>query len=286
MKQSTALQDAQPSLDERTAIRERALRIVLAEDDPEMRRLVAWSLHQAGYDVVECKDGLSLMRKLGFLDPVKIPQPVDLIITDIRMPGFTGFQVLESAREFEEVPPIILISAFADEEAQERARRLGAAALLSKPFDMSELLGRIKQLDPPTFRLAAERARSTPSAPPDLPFPLEMTFRHASGAEPVKDLIGKLAGKLSRFGARITHCRVVVDRLSHGHPERHSYEVGLVISTPGQPIVVEHSTGRNGDDENLYLALQIVFGVACRRLKQSRRKRGDYAGVRGRRLPV
>ena len=286
MKQRTALQDAQPSRETRTTARERSLRIVLAEDDPEMRRLIAWSLRKAGYDVAECKDGLSLMRKLGFLDPIKVSQTVDLIVTDIRMPGFTGFQVLESAREFEEGPPIILISAFADEEAQERAERLGAVALLSKPFDMSELLDWIERLDGPGFHRVAERAESAPPAAPDLPFPLEVTFRHASGAAPVKDLIGKLAGKLSRFAPRITHCRVVVDRLSHGNPERHSYQVGLVISTPGQPIVVEHSTGRNGDDQNLYLALQIAFGVACRRLKQSRRKRGDYAGVRGRRLPV
>jgi two-component system response regulator (stage 0 sporulation protein F) len=280
------LPDAHPSPDARPMVPAQPLRILLAEDDSEMRRLLAWSLRQAGYDVVECKDGMSLMHKLGFLDPLRVAPPIDLIVSDIRMPGFTGFQVLESTREFEEGPPIILISAFADEEAQERARRLGAEALLSKPFEMSVLLDQIQRLDPPRFRQAAGRSESTPPAPQDLPFPLEVTFRHSSGAEPVKDLIGKLAGKLSRFGPRITHCRVVVDRLNHGHPEKHSYEVSLVISTPGQPIIVEHSTGRNGDEGNLYLALQIAFGVACRRLKQSRRKRGDYVGIRGRRLPV
>jgi len=106
--------------------------ILLAEDDLEMRRMLAWSLHEEGYEVTECDDGYCLMKQLGFLGPLGQIQRFDLIISDIRMPGVTGMQVLESAREFEDFPPIILITAFGDDSTHAQAQKLGAVAMLEE----------------------------------------------------------------------------------------------------------------------------------------------------------
>jgi hypothetical protein len=75
-------------------------RILLAEDDKEMRAMLVHALRNAGYEVTECPDGLGLLTHLEpFLKPEAIGhEGVDLIISDIRMPGFTGMEVLEGGR--------------------------------------------------------------------------------------------------------------------------------------------------------------------------------------------
>ncbi len=122
--------------------------IVIAEDDREMRALLALSLRKAGYRVTECCDGVGL---LTCMEPYLFPnvigdRDVSLIITDIRMPGLTGMEVLEGAPENEGFPPIILITAFGDEETHTRARDLGAASIFDKPFDIDDLLAEVHAL--------------------------------------------------------------------------------------------------------------------------------------------
>ncbi len=106
------------------------LRILLAEDDLEMRRMLSWYLQKKGYGVVVCKDGNELMRHLGFFGPLEYFHGFDLIISDIRMPGATGLQVLGTAKEFDDFPPMILITAFPDKQTLELAKRLEATAIL------------------------------------------------------------------------------------------------------------------------------------------------------------
>jgi DNA-binding response OmpR family regulator len=64
------------------------------------------------------------------------------------MPGVTGLEVLEGTREYKEFPPMILITAFGDEETHDQARRLGAAAIFDKPFDIDELLAKVREILP------------------------------------------------------------------------------------------------------------------------------------------
>ena len=124
--------------------------ILLAEDDKEMRALLALSLRKAGYEVTECHDGVGLLTHLA---PLLLPNgigdnDVDLIISDIRMPGFTGMEVLEGAPKNEGFPPMILITAFGDEETHVLAKEFGAAAMFDKPFDMDDLLAKVHELLP------------------------------------------------------------------------------------------------------------------------------------------
>ena len=125
--------------------------ILLAEDDREMRALLALSLRKAGYKVTEYRDGVGLLTHLApFLLPNGIgDKDVDLIISDIRMPGFTGMEVLEGAPKNEGFPPMILITAFGDEETHVLAKEFGVAAMFDKPFDLDDLLAKVHELLPP-----------------------------------------------------------------------------------------------------------------------------------------
>lgn len=116
--------------------------ILLAEDDHEMRALLGSSLRQAGFDVVECRNGIELLDRIEGYGPSNQPAAFDLIISDICMPGVSGLSLLEGLRQWEELQPLtmILITAFGDEQMRERARQFGAAAIFDKPFDLEDLL--------------------------------------------------------------------------------------------------------------------------------------------------
>ncbi len=125
-----------------------APRILLAEDTDDMRAVVAMRLRQQGYSVTECCNGAELLSELGdYLGNVPVEartRRFDLIISDIRMPGVFGTSVIEGGVEYRNFPPTILITAFGDEETHEKARQIGVAAVLDKPFDMNDLLGKVR----------------------------------------------------------------------------------------------------------------------------------------------
>jgi two-component system, response regulator, stage 0 sporulation protein F len=124
--------------------------ILLAEDAEEMRAVIAVRLRQQGYQVTECADGAELLSRLGvYLHPETVKQPpqspkYDLVISDVRMPGIFGTSIVEGASECPLFPPTILITGFGDQETHEKARRNGVAAVLDKPFDMSDLLEKVR----------------------------------------------------------------------------------------------------------------------------------------------
>jgi DNA-binding response OmpR family regulator len=124
-------------------------RILLAEDHQEMRDLMALLLRREGYQVIECMDGISLLSQLSdFFLPGEKHEHFDLVISDIRMPGVTGMEILMGANENDDFPPMILITAFGDPKTHENAKRLGAAAIFDKPFDVDHLLAKVRELAP------------------------------------------------------------------------------------------------------------------------------------------
>ena len=114
--------------------------ILIAEDDDEMRALLSQTLKAKGYIVSECSNGFQLINELRFFEKPKEEERYNLIISDIRMPGLIGTEVLEAASLSPDSPPIILITAFGDAETHDQARRFGAVAILDKPFDMDDLV--------------------------------------------------------------------------------------------------------------------------------------------------
>ncbi len=123
-------------------------RVLLAQDDDKIRKLLSWCLQQEGYSVTECGEEAQLLSHLrSYLLPEE-PEWYDLIVSDIRMPSITAPILLDSASETELFPPMILVTAFGDEHVREQAERLGVTAFLDKPFEMEELVGLICDLVP------------------------------------------------------------------------------------------------------------------------------------------
>lgn len=124
-------------------------RILLADDDPDLRVLLSLALELDGYDVVQAEDGLRMVDCIGNLflgwgDRA----PVDIIISDVRMPGLSGLEILAGFRRADWSTPFVLMTAFGSDELHAEARRLGAAAVLDKPFDIDELRLLLRRLVP------------------------------------------------------------------------------------------------------------------------------------------
>ena len=114
---------------------DRPTRVLVAEDDSDFRRLVACVLERDGHEVTAVADGRSLRQEID----VDGHCPRDAVVTDVCMPGATGLDVLWSLRDEDKAPPIILMSAFADDSVHLQARRWGAFAVFEKPFDIDDL---------------------------------------------------------------------------------------------------------------------------------------------------
>jgi len=118
--------------------RDAASRVLIADDDAEMRRALALALVDDGFEVVEACDGQELLAALSALpaDGGGLP---DVIITDVRMPGCTGLEVLEAVRARRWPTAVIVMTAFGDRELHAEARRLSASAVFDKPFALDDL---------------------------------------------------------------------------------------------------------------------------------------------------
>ena len=122
-------------------------RVILAEDDFELRSILADILSEAGYDVTECSSGDELWEQIDGADL----QPVAAIVSDHHMPvgrreGLGGLGVLERLQVHEQRAPFILITGYGGHELRQRALALGADLVLDKPLDQEELLEAIRDL--------------------------------------------------------------------------------------------------------------------------------------------
>jgi CheY-like chemotaxis protein len=122
----------------------RRLRVFLAEDDAQMRRMIAEALRRRGHSVIEAPDGPTLLSDLArvFWGP-RMDAEDSVIVSDARMPGRGGLAILRGIRQFPWCPPFILITAFGDEDIHQEAARLGVVRVLDKPFDLDDLLATV-----------------------------------------------------------------------------------------------------------------------------------------------
>ncbi len=119
-----------------------AAKILVVDDDPNVQRLLQYTLKQEGYEVVVAGDGAEGFRLWGAESP-------DLILLDVMLPKLDGYQVATKIRTEEGASghvPIIMLTAEREVEQKVRGLRAGADDYLIKPFHPAELMARIKSL--------------------------------------------------------------------------------------------------------------------------------------------
>lgn len=114
------------------------MKILVADDDADLRALIGFALGQAGYLVVNASDGPDAMRRFA-------AESADLVILDINMPVASGFEVCEAIRASSPVP-IMMLTVRGEEGDLVKALELGADDYLTKPFSPRTLLARVKAL--------------------------------------------------------------------------------------------------------------------------------------------
>ncbi len=111
-------------------------RILIAEDDDEMRRLLVRALSRDGYEVVAVAAGQPLLHALT---SGAGPRQFALVISDLRMPGMSGLEVVRELRARGSRLPVLLMTAFGGEDTLIEARKLEVTAVFAKPFDVDDL---------------------------------------------------------------------------------------------------------------------------------------------------
>lgn len=117
-------------------------RILVVDDDGDVRELVCRMLEQDGYEVVPAEGGSQALERFSLLSP-------DLVITDVVMPDVDGFEVLLKLRHLDPKAMTMVMSGggrVAPDIYLETARRLGARAVLRKPFTRAEMLEAVHRL--------------------------------------------------------------------------------------------------------------------------------------------
>lgn len=113
-------------------------RIVVVDDDEDMRRLITSALRGDGHDVIEAASGVDALGRVTSMALAGLGYP-DVIVTDIRMRGVNGLALIAGLRMAGCASPVIVMTAFASAAFRDHADRLGAAAFFTKPLDMDNL---------------------------------------------------------------------------------------------------------------------------------------------------
>lgn len=111
------------------------MRIMAADDSASIRQMIAFSLRQANYDVIEAENGRDAIRKLN-------GATVDMLITDLDMPEMGGMELVRRVRAVPKyrLIPIIVLTTESDPSLKQKIRKLGANGWITKPFKPKQLV--------------------------------------------------------------------------------------------------------------------------------------------------
>lgn len=118
--------------------------VLVAEDEDNVRLMIAAVLKQRGFDALLCHDGQDALDRLELADHV------DAALIDIRMPRVSGIELMTRLREQARwsALPIVAMSAYNDEMQEREVRVAGANAFLAKPFTIADLVSALRALLP------------------------------------------------------------------------------------------------------------------------------------------
>jgi DNA-binding NtrC family response regulator len=161
------------------------LRLLLVDDDPSVRRALGGTLSEAGYEVVTAEDAESALAQLVDSSP-------DVILSDIRMPGLDGIELLKKIRERASSVDVILMTAFDDMPTVVRAMREGAFDFLVKPLELEELQSVLERAE--ADRRAREQAERAAEEAAEA-YRLDTLVGHDPRMIDVYKLVGQLAAR-------------------------------------------------------------------------------------------
>ena len=116
-----------------------AFRILVAEDEEITLNNILDTLQEEGYDVVGTKNGNDALQRLE-------KEYFDILLTDIKMPGLSGIELLETVREHYPSTEVILVTGFGSISSAVEAMKKGAHDYITKPFDLDELTLRVRKI--------------------------------------------------------------------------------------------------------------------------------------------
>ena len=112
--------------------------ILIVDDEPNYQIVLSEILKDEGYEVFTANSGLAGL-------PIVYSTDLDLVLSDMKMPGMDGIAFLEKIKEYNKELPVILITAYAEVEKAVEAMRLGAFTYLAKPFSNQQLLASVRK---------------------------------------------------------------------------------------------------------------------------------------------
>ena len=112
--------------------------ILVANDEKHMRLALTVILTRAGYKVMSAENGLIALDSIMRLS--HRPEPVELLLTDIRMPHLTGLELIYKLAEHRISLPVIVMTDYGDEELKNRLQHMGVTGYIDKPFNAKQLI--------------------------------------------------------------------------------------------------------------------------------------------------
>ena len=120
-------------------------RILIADDEASLRKVLASSLRKEGYDVVSVKSGEEALEVLEASEAPDTGEPFHLVITDLRMPGIDGMQLLQRiAKRFKDLP-VVVLTAHGTVDLAVTALKQGAFDFVTKPYERDDLFAVVKK---------------------------------------------------------------------------------------------------------------------------------------------
>ena len=164
-----------------------AARVLVVDDDPAIRKIIADRMRAQGHEVEAAVDGEAALGAVAEFDP-------ELVLLDMKMPKMDGFDVLEALRRTESPPQVVMITAHGNIERAVRAIQLGAADFIAKPFEAAQLDHTVSRvLEAAGLRQRLQRLET------------QLSDRHTlvrGGSKAMKEALG-LAGRAAASNATV-----------------------------------------------------------------------------------
>jgi two-component system KDP operon response regulator KdpE len=218
-------------------------RVLIVDDEPQIRRSLRVALRANGYEVEEAATGEAALEQAAL-------RPPELVILDLSLPDVDGVQVCKRLREWTQLP-VIILSAHGDDEAKVRALDEGADDYVTKPFSVPELLARMRV----AVRHAARVASAAPAAPirageVEIDLARRLVFRATEEVHLTPTEYGVLRYLVEHAGRVVTHGQLLRSVMGPGYEDAvgslRVYVASLrkkLEADPAQPRIITTEPG-------------------------------------------